>query len=108
MSSTVDNGSGKTSHIININFSRLKIGCRYNITFNIQTPYTGFLTLDKYTLSFTASSTSLDIPVILTKNVDIKICILQSTIYNLDYNVSSSSNILVRCSDYPDCSLVSS
>lgn len=108
MSSLVNNGSGTTSHIIDINFSSLKIGSRYAITFDIQSPYTGLLTLDKYTFSFVASSVYTNIPIILTKNRDIKISILQVTIRNIDYNVSSSANIFVRCSDYGDCSRVNS
>lgn len=104
MGSLIDNGSGITTHIVNINFDNLIVDSDYRITADVESPYSGLLTLDKYIYNFKAPSTSYSLPILLTKNKSIKIAIVKVEVLNLHYNISSSSSVFVKCSSYIDCS----
>lgn len=104
MPSLIDNGSGTTEHDLTITFSSLKIGDNYRINFDINSPLIGLLILDKYEYNFIASSVFEKVPIILTKNKNIRIATLACIITNLKYNFASTKTFFIKCSDYIDCS----
>ena len=103
MAVSQSDGSRITKHIVNLTFSNLIVGVDYIIKFDITSSFTGLHTITPSTHSFTASSTTYNLPIQINKNISVKLMILTTTITNLKYNLSSSNTTSIMCLGFNGC-----
>ena len=102
-SANIDNFSGLTYESVTILFENLIINNRYLIKFNILTPNSGLISIDKPNFEFTSYSQSQSISIVITKNFSIKMFLLEIYLNDITDDTTISSTVIVKCANYTPC-----
>lgn len=93
-----------TTDAIKIQVQNLIIGHEYNTEFKIHNPSNSLTAyLDRYTISFVASSIKQNIFVLLTKDADLPVVSIEVITTDLTDYRRGSASMIVQCPDYTGC-----
>ena len=92
-----------TTDAIKLQIQNLITSHNYNVKFTLNNPSSFQAYLDTEQINFTASGSTQNVFVLLTKDANISIVILEILITNLTDSSKGSANMFIECPNYTGC-----